>query len=140
MWTQAAPRLLLVDDSTLPLVADWPQTRTAMTSWYTLGSTDAPGFIPFETLYRDAGTLGTSVVAPDEPFAVISTAAVDITPRGAVLTHTNLLMANLQTIACLGLTEADAHLLALPLFHIAALGTALATMHAGGVECRDDPF
>ena len=131
---QAAPRLLLVDDSTLPLVADWPQTRTAMTSWYTLGSTDASGFIPFETLYRDAGTLGTSVVAPDDPFAVISTAAVDIIPRGAVLTHTNLLMANLQTIACLGLTEADAHLLALPLFHIAALGTALATMHAGGAN------
>ncbi len=131
---QAAPRLLLVDDSTLPLVADWPQTRTDVTSWYTLGSTDASGFIPFETLYRDAGSLGTSVVAPDDPFAVISTAAVDIIPRGAVLTHTNLLMANLQTIACLGLTEADAHLLALPLFHIAALGTALATMHAGGVN------
>ena len=131
---QAAPRLLLVDDSTLSLVADWPQTRPAIPFWYTLGSTAASGFIPFETLYHDAGTPGTSVVAPDDPFAVISTAAVDITPRGAVLTHTNLLMANLQTIACLGLTEADAHLLTLPLFHVAALGTALATMHAGGAN------
>jgi long-chain acyl-CoA synthetase len=59
---------------------------------------------------------------------------VDIIPRGAVLTHTNCLTANLQTIACFGLTEADVHLLALPLFHIAALGTALATMHAGGAN------
>ena len=47
---RAAPRLLLVDDSTLPLVADWPQTRTDIASWYTLGSTDAPGF----TAIRDA--------------------------------------------------------------------------------------
>ena len=104
---RAAPRLLLVDDSTLPLVADWPHTRADIAFWYTLGSTDAPGFTPFETLYHTAGELGPCVVAPDDPFAVISTAAVDIMPRGAVLTHTNLLMANLQTMACMGLTETD---------------------------------
>jgi acyl-CoA synthetase (AMP-forming)/AMP-acid ligase II len=131
---RAAPRLLLVDDSTLPLVADWPRTRADIASWYTLGSTDAPGFTPFETLYHTAGELGPYVVVPDDPFAVISTAAVDIMPRGAVLTHTNLLMANLQTMACMGLTEADVNLLALPLFHVAALGSALATMHAGGAN------
>src|SRR5215475_5335591 len=120
---RAAPRLLLVDDSTLPLVADWPRTRADIASWYTLGSTEAPGFTPFETLYHAAGELGPCGVAPDDPFAVISTAAVDVVPRGAVLTHTNLLMANLQVMACLGLTVADANLLVLPLFHIAALGT-----------------
>jgi acyl-CoA synthetase (AMP-forming)/AMP-acid ligase II len=129
---RAAPRLLLVDDSALPLVADWPRTRADIASWYTLGSTDVPGFIPFETLYHASGELVPYAVAPDDPFVVISTAAVDIVPRGAVLTHTNFLMANLQTMACMGLTEADANLLALPLFHVAALGTALATMHAGG--------
>src|SRR5262245_48020874 len=37
---QAAPRLLLVDDSTLSLVADWPQSRTVIPFWYTLGSTE----------------------------------------------------------------------------------------------------
>src|ERR1043166_5220537 len=73
---RAAPRLLLVDDSTLPLVADWPRTRADIASWYTLGSTEAPGFTPFETLYHAAGELAPCVVAPDEPFAVISTAAV----------------------------------------------------------------
>src|SRR5215470_9083044 len=131
---RAAPRLLLVDDSTLPLVADWPRTRADIASWYTLGSTDVPGFTPFETLYYTATEPGPWVVAPDDPFAVISTAAVDIVPRGAVLTHTNFLMANLQTMACMGLTEADVNLLAFPLFHVAALGSALATMHAGGAN------
>src|SRR5262245_11047362 len=131
---RAAPRLLLIDDSTLPLVADWPRTRADIASWYTLGSTEAPGFTPFETLYHAAGELGPCVVAPDDPFAVISTAAVDIIPRGAVLTHTNFLMANLHAMACMGLTEADTNLLAFPLFHVAALGSALATMHAGGAN------
>jgi acyl-CoA synthetase (AMP-forming)/AMP-acid ligase II len=131
---RAAPRLLLVDDSTLSLVADWPRTRTDITFWYTLGSTAASGFTAFETLYHAAGEVGPCVVAPDDPFAIISTAAVDIIPRGAVLTHTNLLMANLQTMACIDLTETDANLLTLPLFHVAALGSALATMHAGGAN------
>lgn len=131
---RAAPRLLLVDDSTLSLVGDWPQTRADIPYWYTLGPTEAAGLTPFETLYHAAGALKPAPVASDDPFAVISTAAVDIIPRGAVLTHTNFLMANLQTIACMGLTAADGNLLALPLFHVAALGAALAVMHAGGAN------
>jgi acyl-CoA synthetase (AMP-forming)/AMP-acid ligase II len=131
---RAAPRLLLVDDSTSALVADWPQRRTDIAYWYTLGSLDTPGFVSFETLYRTVEPLDAVAVASDDPFAIISTAAVEIIPRGAVLTHTNLLMANLQTIALMGLTAADCHLLALPLFHVAALGAAYATMHAGGAN------
>jgi acyl-CoA synthetase (AMP-forming)/AMP-acid ligase II len=131
---RAAPRLFLVDDSTLSTVADWPQTRAHIPYWYTLGAVEAPGFVPFETLYRAVSGLGVCEVSPDDPFAVVSTAAVDIIPRGAVLTHANFLMANLQTIACMGLSEADCHLLLLPLFHVAALGAALAIMHAGGAN------
>ena len=81
-------------------------------------------------------------MAPDDAFAVISTAAVDVVPRGAALTHANVLAANLTAIAGFGYTPADRYLLALPLFHITALGTALAHMHAGGasvVVSRYDP-
>src|SRR5215831_18134980 len=131
---RAAPRMMLVDDLTMPLIADWPQTRTDIPYWYTLGTTEAPGLLPFATLYHAPGTLESAPVAPDDPFAVISTAAVDIIPRGAVLTHTNFLMANIQAIACMGLTAADCNLLALPLFHVAGLGSALALMHAGGAN------
>jgi long-chain acyl-CoA synthetase len=99
---RAAPRMLLVDDTTLSLVADWPQTRSDIPYWYTLGTTEAPGLLLFETLYQASGALESTPVSPDDPFAVISTAAVDIIPRGAVLTHTNFLMANLQTSACMG--------------------------------------
>jgi long-chain acyl-CoA synthetase len=131
---RATPRMLVVDDTTLSLVADWLQTRTDIPYWYTLGTTAAPGLIPFETLYQASGALESAPVAPDDPFAVISTAAVDVVPRGAVLTHTNFLMANLQASACMGLTAVDCNLLALPLYHVAALGSALAVMHVGGAN------
>ena len=46
--------------------------------------------------------------------------------------HANVVTANLTAIACIGYTAVDRYLLALPLFHITALGGALAHMHAGG--------
>ncbi len=67
-----------------------------------------------------------------DPAAIIATAAVEAVPRGALLTHGNLLASNLQEIAALGLGADDTTLAALPLFHIAGLGHTLSVLHAGG--------
>jgi acyl-CoA synthetase (AMP-forming)/AMP-acid ligase II len=59
-----------------------------------------------------------------------------------VLTHANVITANLTTIGSLGLTARDRYLVALPLFHVSALAMAMAHMHAGGanvVVSRFDP-
>lgn len=132
---RAEPSLMVVDATTQPTVTDWP-ANTDIAHWYTFGSAPSGPFAAFDTLYADASPAEASdpVVAGDDPFAVISTAAVDVIPRGAVLTHNNLMAANLQTMTCMGLSETDCNLLALPLFHIAALGAAFATMHAGGAS------
>ena len=131
---RAEPSLMLADDTTRPTLADWP-SDASIPHWYTVGSTPADSFSAFDTLYIDEGPVSESEgVAGDDPFAVISTAAVDVIPRGAVLTHNNMMAANLQTMVCMGLDESDCNLLALPLFHIAALGGAFATMHAGGAN------
>src|SRR5207247_1862295 len=92
-----------------------------------------PGFKPLAALSRRASVPPGPEVSPDDPFAVISTAAVDVIPRGAALTHRNVITANLTAMASIGYTPADRYLLALPLFHITALGGALAHMHAGAV-------
>lgn len=131
---RAAPKMVLVDATTLPQVAQWPTTHTAIPYWYAFDTPTAPGFVPFETLYSSPDTLPPPTVTAEAPFAVISTAVVDSIPRGAILSHGNILAANLQTITALGLTTTDCHLLALPLFHIAALGAAFAVMHAGGTN------
>lgn len=68
----------------------------------------------------------------DAPLCLIYTAAVAGRPRGATLSHANLVSANLQTIATMGITAADAYLNMLPLFHITGLNLALAALHVGG--------
>jgi long-chain acyl-CoA synthetase len=139
---RAAPRMFVADASTLAVVAGWPESKTTVPHWYHFGETAAPGFHAFAPLYRTGAPPPPAEVAPDDAFAVISTAAVDVVPRGAALTHANVLTANLTAIAAFGYTPADRYLLALPLFHITALGTALAHMHAGGanvVVSRYDP-
>ena len=131
---RAAPRMLVADTSTLPVVAGWPTSKAAVRHWYHLGRSAAPGFAPFEELYREGAAPAAVDVGPDDPFAAISTAAVDVVPRGAVLTHGNVVAANLTAMAALGLAAADRYLLALPLFHITALGMAMAHLHAGAAS------
>jgi acyl-CoA synthetase (AMP-forming)/AMP-acid ligase II len=131
---RATPRLMLVDDALLQVVADWPTTHATIPYWYKFGSDPASGFALWSSLYLPLETSAAPLVQTDDPFAVISTAAVDIVPRGAVLTHGNLLASNMQTMAGMGLSEHDVNLLALPLFHVAALNAALAVMHAGGAN------
>jgi acyl-CoA synthetase (AMP-forming)/AMP-acid ligase II len=139
---RAAPAMFVADASTLAVVAEWSAATRSIAHWYLFGESGAAGFAPFARLYRDGAAPPPAPVSPADAFAVISTAAVDVIPRGATLTHANVLTANLTAMACLGVTAADRYLLALPLFHITALGTALAHMHAGGasvVVSRYDP-
>ena len=131
---RAAPRMMLADASTLSVVAEWPQRFKTVPHWYQFGESAGPGFRPFDSLYGGAGGPAAADVSPADPFAVISTAAVDVIPRGAVLTHANVVAANLTAMACLGLTATDHYLLALPLFHITALSVAMAHMHAGSAS------
>ena len=129
---RADPRMFVADASTLAAVTGWPRRKPAIRHWYQLGPAPGEGFAPFDELTREGPVPPPADVAPDDPFAVIVTAAVDVVPRGAVLTHANVLTANLTAIGAFGLTPADRYLVALPLFHITALGSALAHLHAGG--------
>jgi acyl-CoA synthetase (AMP-forming)/AMP-acid ligase II len=130
---RARPAMIVVDASTQSLVGDW-LGDAGVAHRYQLGDGAGAGFTPLASLYRKGGAPEPADVAPDAPFAVISTAAVDVVPRGAVLTHANVIAANLSTIACLGFTARDRYLVALPLFHVSALGMTMAHMHAGGAN------
>ena len=130
---RARPAMIVVDASTQSLVGDW-LGDAGVAHRYQLGDGAGAVFTPLASLYRKGGAPEPADVAPDAPFAVISTAAVDVVPRGAVLTHANVIAANLSTIACLGFTARDRYLVALPLFHVSALGMTMAHMHAGGAN------
>ena len=134
MLERAAPRMMVVDASTLNVVEGWPQRKPAVAHWYRFGETAGGGFQAFASLYREGATAPPAEVGGDDTFAVISTAAVDVIPRGAALSHANIVTANLTAMAAFGTTAADRYLLALPLFHVTALGTALVHLHAGAAN------
>ena len=76
----------------------------------------------------------------DHPLCIIYTAAVEGRPRGAVLSHGNLISANLQVIAAMGLNGDDVNLNMLPIFHITGLNLAMAVMHMGGKNVVIEKF
>ncbi|MBI3992963.1 MAG: AMP-binding protein, partial [Candidatus Lambdaproteobacteria bacterium] len=129
---RARPRMFITDSASLGLVADWPQKHKEIPYWYQFGDQPGEGYTPFRRLYIEGGAEEAPAVSGDDTFMVISTAAVDVIPRGAALSHDNVIMSNLQTIATMGLNETDCHLMALPLFHVTALGWGMTVAHAGG--------
>lgn len=81
-------------------------------------------------------------VSADQGLLLIHTAAVGGKPRGALLSHRNLLAANLQTMQAMALGPDAVGLALLPLFHISGLGQVLAVQQAGGASLlprRFDP-
>jgi acyl-CoA synthetase (AMP-forming)/AMP-acid ligase II len=65
---------------------------------------------------------------------IIHTAAVAGRPRGALLSHANLLCASLHLNHCFGLSDSDVHLNLLPLFHVAGLFMAVNAFLAGALN------
>ena len=65
---------------------------------------------------------------------MIHTAAVGGRPRGALLSHANLIAASAQLLHYWSLTPDDVNFGALPLFHVAGLGMLLAAQYAGGAS------
>src|SRR2546427_3880211 len=123
---RAGPKMMVADASTMSVVGEWPRTQRAISHWYQLGDDGAaPGFRSLSSLYREGAAPPAPDLSGDDAFAVISTAAVDVIPRGAVLTHANVITASLVVAQALGFSATDRYLLALPLFHITALGNLI---------------
>ena len=104
-----------------------------------MGDGSVENYIPFADLYHEP-THEFEEVCSDDPFVIISTAAVAGVPRGAVLTHRNMIAAGYPLISSLGLNADDCHLAALPLFHITGLGLSLAVVQVGGTNVVMEAF
>src|SRR5262245_38828251 len=109
---RAAPAMMIIDASTAPVVAEWAAGRRAVRHWHAIGAAAVDGVAPLSTLYATSAPEPPDV-SPEDAFAVISTAAVDTVPRGAVLTHANVLAADLTIMATVGGTAEDRYLAAL---------------------------
>lgn len=76
----------------------------------------------------------------DDGFVIIHTAAVAGRPRGALLSHGNVLCANMHIDYICNLTSKDVHLSLLPLFHVGGLFMATACYQAGALNINMSKF
>jgi malonyl-CoA/methylmalonyl-CoA synthetase len=81
-------------------------------------------------------TLDVLALDGDTPAALVYTSGTTGTSKGAIITHNNLAANALNLITCWQITAADRFLLALPLFHVHALGNGLHCWLISGCRMR----
>lgn len=124
------PVMIVVDPDFEKTIEDLRPECPFLKEFVTFGA-GGGNYTPFTALLKSQPVEPTEVDG-DDPFVIIHTAAVLGKPRGATLSHHNLIALTLQNIAIMGLTHEDSYLNILPLFHIAGLFGALVIMHVGG--------
>lgn len=97
-------------------------------------------FLDFNALLKQSAGFTPAKVCGDDGFVIIHTAAVAGKPRGALLSHGNLINANMLLGCSMGLAQQDVHLSLLPLFHVAGLFLATAAFHAGALNVSMSKF
>ena len=127
------PKIVFAETEYQKVVAEISQKGDFIEACYTIGEKDLlDDFFPFNELYSTEGAHDQTDISPDSGFVIIHTAAVDGRPRGALLTQTNIVLANLLYMNQFGFGPEDCHICQLPLYHTAGLCWAMAVMHAGG--------
>ncbi|MEI6233290.1 MAG: AMP-binding protein [Planctomycetota bacterium] len=90
--------------------------------------TPPEGTIPFyELLDHESHLPPAPATQRDDVAAIIYTSGTTGRPKGAMLTHGNILFNIESTIAGHGLIPSDVHLLIVPLFHVTGLNTIMPT-------------
>lgn len=79
-------------------------------------------------------------VKSEDGFVIIHTAAVEGRPRGALLSHENMLLSSIHFCYHCELTNNDVHLNLLPLFHVGGLSMAMSSFHAGALNVNISKF
>jgi len=130
------PQVVIYDNEMKDKVGPLIQERAGIVHTFNLSDN-------FSSLYASDPQGAIELAAdsdPDLAYIIIHTAAVQGKPRGAVLSQTNLILANLQLMHAYGLDQTKTYLNILPLFHIMGVNIGLAALMAGGKNVIMDQF
>jgi len=131
--SDGSPKILFVEQEYQPNVTPLIQKFDFLKKVYAMGQARGE-FLAFDELMQNSGDHREVDVCSDDDFVIIHTASVQGRPRGAILSHQNLITTNFEYMYRWHLTEKDVHLTLLPLFHLLGLGIALSVMQAGGLN------
>jgi len=124
------PVVLFVDPEFSEVISGIKDQLSFIQSVYNLGVGNGR-FEDMASLFENDGLFEPMDVAGTDGFVIIHTAAVAGRPRGALLSHGNLLCANLVLNYGFNLSSDDVHLNLLPLFHVGGLFMATNSFQAG---------
>ncbi len=133
------PKIVFSDAEFQAMLDTQKAKLPSVEAYYNLKA-DLGNDLKFQTLLTASGEVPLVTVESTDGFVIIHTAAVAGRPRGALLSHGNILYANMHFNYYMMLTPKDVHLNLLPLFHVGGLFLATSTFHAGGSNLNLSKF
>ena len=133
------PKILFADSDFQEMAQERKDQLPSVEHYFNL-KPSGNDFAAFATLMDNTGKFEAVDVASDDGLVIIHTAAVAGRPRGALLTHGNVVSANISLNLLFNLSTEDVHLNLLPLFHVAGLFMATGSFHAGVLNVNMSKF
>ncbi len=133
------PKVVFADEEYGELIDSLLEKLPSVKKYFNLKS-GGGHFLDFEGLLDNQGDFETPQVSTDDGFVIIHTAAVAGRPRGALLSHGNVLCADLHFDYFFHVTTNDVNLSLLPLFHVGGLFMATTSFHAGALNVNMSKF
>jgi acyl-CoA synthetase (AMP-forming)/AMP-acid ligase II len=133
------PVVIFADQEFQETMIGLKEKLPSVKKYFNLGK-EGGEFSGFEELLRQGSAFEEPEVAVDDGFVIIHTAAVAGKPRGALLSHGNILCANMHFNTLCNLKPTDVQLNILPLFHVGGLFMVTAIFHAGALNVNMRKF
>jgi fatty-acyl-CoA synthase len=131
-----APRVLIYSADFTARVGELKPSLPGLKIYFRHGGVAAgedPGLVAAVAPFPDSEPPPREEVTLADPLFVMYTSGTTGDPKGAVLTHGNVLFGSINTVIGCGINRSYKSLVVAPLFHIGALGAAaLPVLYAGG--------
>jgi acyl-CoA synthetase (AMP-forming)/AMP-acid ligase II len=134
-----SPKFLFADEEYQEIIESLKERLPSVEKYFNLKA-NAGRLLDFNSLLDTQADFEPAEVRTDDGFVIIHTAAVAGRPRGALLSHGNILCANMHFDYFFHVTCEDVHLNLLPLFHVGGLFIATASFHAGALNINMSKF
>jgi acyl-CoA synthetase (AMP-forming)/AMP-acid ligase II len=138
-FSDGGPGLVFVDEEFHGLVNGLKEKLSSVKAYYNLIGNKG-SFSDFQSLLNNDGDFKPEEVTTDDGIVIIHTAAVAGKPRGAVLSHRNIILAATQFSHVFKIYKEDVHLNLLPLFHVGGLFIAMTAFYAGALNINVSKF
>ncbi|WP_462413706.1 acyl-CoA synthetase [Neobacillus sp. Marseille-QA0830] len=135
-------KVLFIEEEYQDLIQSIRQQLPNVEQIVVVGQVKAPEMIPYEQIYQTTTPYQTvdGHVEDDDACMICYTSGTTGKPKGAVLTHKNLLLSALNSVIDSKIEHGSKQLLNTPLFHIAGVSNLLISCLVGGLTVIQREF